>query len=74
MTPVARSARTRSDVVEDVGVGVVVFPAFGQQTNDYEAVRRLVAGTSTTDLEFLGLALYGSRRAVARLTGALRLL
>jgi hypothetical protein len=58
----------------EVGVGVVAFPAFGQTTNDYEAVRRLVAGTSTTDLEFLGLALYGSRRAVARLTGALRLL
>jgi uncharacterized protein DUF2000 len=56
------------------GLGVVDMPAVGQQTNDYEAVRALVKATRTTDLEYLGLAVYGSRRAVARLTGSLRLL
>jgi hypothetical protein len=56
------------------GLGVVDMPAIGQQTNDYEAVRALVKATRTTDLEYLGLAVCGSRRAVARLTGSLRLL
>jgi hypothetical protein len=69
--PVLAELRERA---VDVGVGVVVFPVFGQQTNDYETVRARVAATRAADLEYLGVALYGSRRAVARLTGALRLL
>ena len=56
------------------GVGVVDFPVFGQQTNDYEEFRGQVASTPTTDVEYLGLALHGSRRAVSRGTGTLRLL
>jgi hypothetical protein len=58
----------------DAGVGVVAFPTFGQQTTDYDAVRTLVAQTPTAQLEYLGLALHGPRRAVSRLTGNLRLL
>jgi hypothetical protein len=76
--PVLAAPRTLLGELRDraveVDVGVVDFPVFGQQTTDYEAVRGLVADTPTADLEYLGLALYGSRRAVARLTGALRLL
>jgi hypothetical protein len=56
------------------GVGVVDFPVFGQQTTDYEAVLARVARTPAADLEYLGLALHGPRRAVGRLTGNLRLL
>jgi hypothetical protein len=56
------------------GVGVIDIPAFGQQTNDYEEVRAHVASVATGELEYLGLALYGSRRAVSRVTGTLRLL
>jgi hypothetical protein len=56
------------------GVGVIDIPALGQQTNDYEEVRAYVARTATADLEYLGLALHGSRRAVSRVTGTLRLL
>ena len=56
------------------GVGVIDIPALGQQTNDYDEVRAYVARTATADLEYLGLALYGSRRAVSRVTGTLRLL
>jgi hypothetical protein len=57
-----------------VGVGVIDIPAVGQQTNDYDEVREFVARTATADLEYLGLALHGSRRAVSRVTGTLRLL
>jgi hypothetical protein len=56
------------------GVGVVDFPTFGQQTTDYDAVIGRVAQTPTTELEYLGIALYGPRRAVSRVTGSLRLL
>jgi uncharacterized protein DUF2000 len=56
------------------GVGVVDFPTFGQQTTDYEAFCGLVAQTANAELEYLGVALHGPRRAIARLTGNLRLL
>jgi hypothetical protein len=56
------------------GPADVLIPAFGQQTNDYDEVRAYVADTATADLEYLGLALHGSRRAVSRVTGTLRLL
>src|SRR4051794_18064078 len=59
---------TRDDEDAD-GLGQV-----GQQTNDYDDVRAYVARTATADLEYLGLALHGSRRAVSRVTGTLRLL
>jgi hypothetical protein len=56
------------------GVGIVDFPTFGQQTTDYEAVIGRVAQTAAADLEYLGIALHGPRKALARLTGNLRLL
>jgi hypothetical protein len=56
------------------GIGVIDIPAVGQQTNDYEEVRAHVARTATADLEYLGVALHGPRRAVSRVTGTLRLL
>jgi hypothetical protein len=56
------------------GVGVIDFPTFGQQTTDYDEVRGKVAQTQTAELEYLGIVLHGSRRAVTRLTGSLRLL
>jgi hypothetical protein len=56
------------------GIGIVDFPTFGQQTTDYEAVIGRVAQTAAADLEYLGIALHGPRKALARLTGNLRLL
>ena len=56
------------------GVKVVDFPVFGQQTNDYEEFRGMVASTPASDLSYLGVALSGSARAVRRLTGRLALL
>ena len=76
--PVLRA--TRDDLVEIRrsaavdGVGVVDFPAFGQQTNDYDEFRGMVAATRAADLSYLGVALSGSARAVRRLTGRLALL
>jgi hypothetical protein len=58
----------------EAGLGVVDFPAFGQTTTDYEAVRTAVAATAASDLEYLGVAVYGARRPVGRLTGNLPLL
>jgi hypothetical protein len=56
------------------GVGVVDFPAYGQQTTDYEAVIARVAQTPADELEYRSIALHGPSRAVRRLTGNLRLL
>jgi hypothetical protein len=56
------------------GVGVVDFPAFGQQTTDYGAVIERVGATPASELEYLGIALHGPGRAFRRLTGSLRLL
>jgi Protein of unknown function (DUF2000) len=58
----------------DAGLGVIDFPTFGQQTTDYEAVRSAVAATAAADLQYLGVAVYGPRRPVGRLTGNLALL
>jgi len=76
--PVLRASRDelvelRNRAAAD-GVAVVDFPVFGQQTNDYDEVRALVARTATADLAYLGVAISGSRRAVGRLTGRLPLL
>jgi uncharacterized protein DUF2000 len=66
-------ARLRADAAR-AGVGVIDFPSYGQQTNDYEAFRAQVARTPAEELEYLGVVLHGPRRAVGRLTGSLRLL
>jgi hypothetical protein len=58
----------------EAGLGVIAFPAVGQQTNDYDEVREAVARTPTDALEYLGVAVHGPRRAVGRLTGRLPLL
>lgn len=56
------------------GIAVVAFPSFGHQTNDYEEFRTFVARTPKADLRYLGLALHGPQRPVAKLTGSLALL
>jgi hypothetical protein len=59
---------------EGSGVGVVDFPAYGQQTTNYESVIERVGRTPAADLEYLAVALHGPPRTVRRLTGSLRLL
>jgi hypothetical protein len=55
-------------------LSVIDMPAFGQQTNDYEAFRAQVAQTAKAELRYLGLVVYGPKRAVNKLTGSLALL
>ena len=55
-------------------LGVIVLPAAGQATTDYDAFRAAVGATPTEDLGLRALALHGARREVARLTGSLALL
>lgn len=58
----------------DLQLYVVSFPTAGQQTTDYTAFGATVAGTSTTQLAYLGLALCGPSKPVRKLTGGLPLL
>ena len=58
----------------EADLAVIAFPAFGQQTTDYDAFCAQVAQTPTTDLRYLGIALAGHGRTVRRLTGSLGLL
>jgi uncharacterized protein DUF2000 len=71
--PRAELVELRRLASED-GVSVVDFPVFGQQTNDYDEFRGMVAATPSAELSYLGVALSGPKRAVRRLTGALALL
>lgn len=76
--PVLRA--TRDELVElrqraaADSVSVIDFPAFGQQTNDYDEFRGMVAATAAAELSYLGVAVSGPRRAVGRLTGRFALL
>lgn len=54
-------------------LGVIDFPVVGQQTTDYEELRRQVADLDAHRLSYLGVLVYGPRRAVSRVTGGLAL-
>jgi len=71
--PSSRLSEVRADALESA-LDVVDFPAFGQQTNDYDEFCAQIARTPAARLRYLGIALYGPRRPVARLTGSLPLL
>jgi len=76
--PVLRAAHPRLSALRtaalDNALDVIDFPAFGQQTNDYDEFRARIARTPAAQLRYLGIALHGPRRAVARVTGSLPLL
>jgi predicted phosphoribosyltransferase len=69
----AQLARIRAKALAR-GLAVAGFPAAGQQTTNYDEFTANVAATDTEALEWLGLALWGERRAVGRVTGSLGLL
>jgi Protein of unknown function (DUF2000) len=56
------------------GIDVVDFPTQGQQTNDYAEFGARVRAIPTTDLTYVGIGLYGTRKAVGRLVGKFSLL
>jgi hypothetical protein len=63
----------RSKALKD-GVDVVDFPSQGQQTTDYAEFGARVAELSTEELTYVGVGLYGHRKAVGRIVGRFPLL
>ena len=55
-------------------LAVVDFPTEGQQTTDYAAFGAAVAAIPTKALTYVGLGLYGPRKAVGKLVGKYTLL
>lgn len=76
--PVLRADRAElsriCDLAGERGVVLCEFPAVAQTTNSYAELTELVASTPTEKLERAAIALYGTRKAVDRLTGSLPLL
>ena len=56
------------------GIDVVGFPAQGQQTNDYAEFGARVREVPTAELSYVGIGLYGNRKAVRRVVGKFPLL
>ncbi len=50
------------------GMDVVDFPVQGQETIDYAAFSQATSEVETGALQYVGIGVYGSRRAVARLS------
>lgn len=53
---------------------VVDFSNAAQTTKNYEEYTKKIAAYSANDLEYLGLALYGDKKKVNKLTGSMGLL
>jgi hypothetical protein len=56
------------------GIDVVDFPRQGQLTNDYAEFGASVRKTSTAEIDYVGIGLYGPRKAVGRIVGGFSLL
>lgn len=56
------------------GCDVVDFPVQGQETTNYDAFRDAVAGFATEALRYVGVALIGDKKPVARIVANLALL
>jgi hypothetical protein len=56
------------------GVDVVDFPSQGQQTNDYREFGVRVRAVPTEDLTYVGIGVYGPRKAVGKVVGKFSLL
>jgi hypothetical protein len=55
-------------------LAVVDFPDAAQRCRTYDDFTKQLAGTSERDLRYLGIAIYGDRKKVNRLTGEMPLL
>lgn len=56
------------------GIDVVDFPAQGQQTNDYLEFGTRVRAVPTEELSYVGVGVYGTRKAVGKVVGKFSLL
>lgn len=66
----------RTTALEDAGGELLVidFTNCAQRTKTYDDYANLLGSTADDDLTYLGVALYGPRKRVRRLTGSLPLL
>lgn len=62
------------DKAAAAGIAIVDFPVQGQETTDYALFRARVAEVRTAALRYVGVGLYGPRKAVGKLVGKLSLL
>jgi hypothetical protein len=53
---------------------VVDFPSQGQQTNDYREFGDRLRAVLTHELSYVGIGIYGSRKAVGKVVGKFPLL
>jgi hypothetical protein len=51
------------------GIDVVDFPVQGQETTDYAEFGTRVRAVATAELAYVGIGLYGTRKAVGRIVG-----
>jgi hypothetical protein len=63
----------RAQAAAHDGVTVHDMTQIAQRARTYDQMSATLSGTKAEDVEYLGLALYGPRAAVASLTGALAL-
>lgn len=67
-----REIRARATSLE--GVLTVDVTDAAQSSKNYEDYERKISATAPEDLQYLGVALYGKKRPINRLTGSLSLL
>lgn len=66
--------RLHAQAREDAGLVVAGFTELAQRSRSYDDYAQAMAGTRSTELRYLGIALLGNRKKVASLTGHLALL
>ncbi|MGV3003445.1 DUF2000 domain-containing protein [Vibrio sp.] len=53
---------------------LVDFSSVAKGTKNYEEYSSAIAGTEAKDIEYLGIAVYGDKKVIARYTGNMRLM
>lgn len=66
-------AKIREEAL-DCGCDVVDFPVQGQQTKSYPEFLKMTAEIATGNMEYLGVALVGRKKAIGKIVGDLELL
>jgi hypothetical protein len=65
--------KIREKAVKD-SIDVVDFPAQGQETTDYAEFGARVRNVATTEIQYVGVGLYGPRKSVGRIVARFSLL
>jgi hypothetical protein len=70
----AADLMTLREKAAKAGLDVVDFPSQGQQTNNYAEFGELVSRVSSSELTYVGVGVYGPRKAVGKVVGKFFLL